>query len=167
MLPDVQRFPPHGTEFAILPCVPFAIRGNLVCPPCRVGLGSNSVLRTAVPETTVDKDGQPQPDDDDVGTTGKIATVQPESDPAPVKFPSQYDLRTSVSAREALHEPAHRFAGRGWCTAGLLGHKPDFTRGETGGHQALSTRTIGSAPRGTIIPSATCGGGDATEDSSS
>lgn len=122
MLPDVQGFPSHGAEFTIFSRVSFAVRGDLVCPPCCVGLGRDGVLRTAMPETTVDEDGQPQLDDDDVGTTRKIATVQPETDPPPVEFSSQHHLGTSVRARQALHEPADRFAGCGRCTTELPGH---------------------------------------------
>ena len=122
MLPDVQGFPPDGAEFAVLSRVAFAVRGDLVRPPRCVGLGRNGMLRTAVPETTVHEDSQAQPDDDDVGTTRKIATVQPESDPPSVELTSQRNLRTGIRTPQALHEPAHDLAGCGWRTMGLPGH---------------------------------------------
>lgn len=75
MFPDVQRIPPQGSEFAILPGIAFTVRGDLVCPPFGVCFRCHGVLRTPMPETSVHEDSQSQLHKNDIGTAWKILTV--------------------------------------------------------------------------------------------
>jgi hypothetical protein len=57
VLPHNNDAPSIGLQTSGGLYVPTFVRGNLVCPPFRVGLGRASVLDAAVPEATMDEYG--------------------------------------------------------------------------------------------------------------
>ena len=172
MLPDVQGFPARWrrSSRSFL-----ASRSRFVAilsaHHAALALGATACSGQPCQKQPSTKTAKPQPDDDDVGTTRKIATVQPESDPPSVELTSQRNLRTGIRTPQALHEPAHRPRWMRVAYDGPSRSRADCTRRVTqSDHHALDLITqhrSNFAPRRSIIEDwNSCRAVDAPEDNS-
>jgi hypothetical protein len=72
MLPDSDRTPAVLRHQPVRLGVTLSISLDLSSPPVRVGRRPCGMLRTTVPEATVDKNGHPGPPEDDIGFTTDV-----------------------------------------------------------------------------------------------
>ena len=125
MFPDSDHYPAGPCESIIGSTVSSDIRVELLPPPRRVGLREGLVVGTAVPETTIDKHGNSNPGEHDVGSgspdLGKRQIYAVPESPA-VKFAADRQLRAGVTATN----PAHP-SRVGWRRANRFRHEADGT----------------------------------------
>ena len=95
--------PANRGEFGILPGVAFGVLCELVRPPSLVVLRKHAMLWTCVPEAAVHKHGQTRAGKDDIGSTRKIAAVDPEAEAAGVEFPAECQFRFCRGPGHAAH----------------------------------------------------------------
>ena len=113
MFPDMERPPPEGGKFHVLPSVAFSVCRDLLAPPSCVRFRSDRVFGTAMPEAPIYKDRQSKPHQDYVWPTRKISTMQPKAHTPPVQLATESPLRPSVLATKPPHERTD-VRGRGW-----------------------------------------------------
>lgn len=120
VLPHAQHQPTLFTQQTVTAAIPLPIGVDFVAPPLGVGLRRCAVIRAAVPEASVDLDGEPRPAEEDVWPTWHSADVDPESEPSSVQFGAQRKLWPRPRCCETGHECRNLRAGRR--RAGSRGH---------------------------------------------
>jgi len=105
MLPHAHNEPALLEQLRVRISVPAAVRFDLLPPPIGVLLRPRTVLRTPVPETTVDEYSDAQPREGDVRATTEAwqSVVDSEAKAVPVKKRSDCSLGSSVALTLGLH----------------------------------------------------------------
>ena len=67
MFPDPNRLPTEGVQPLIGIGIPGSVGFDFLAPEIGIALWPRSVLGTAVPKASVDKDGYPRTREDDIG----------------------------------------------------------------------------------------------------
>lgn len=113
VLPDSDREPTHISEPSNSFAISFSITSQFWRPICSIGYRYLAMLRTRVPETAIEEDGDPSSSKCDVRHHGSSlidmnGMVHSESCSGPVKSRPQPHLRACVLARSGSHSDASR-----------------------------------------------------------
>lgn len=106
MLPNADDFPPTVPEHLIYGAVTVYVGGEFSLPPLGVGLGESLVVRTTVPKTAVDENGNPYPSENDVWSSAaeprewQIHTISKAS---AMEFTADGHLRFGVTIADSAH----------------------------------------------------------------
>ena len=106
MLPEAQHRPTPGAQELIGPPIALGIRSELLGPPFRVAFGYGPVVRTAVPEASVDEDRQFPISPPDVHSESLIrqgTEINPVPDPGGVKKLSYGHLAPGIASLLPRH----------------------------------------------------------------
>ncbi len=110
VLPAADDGPASGAEPLIGVSIPLLIALDFLRPVPAVGsMNAPAVLGAAVPEASVDEDGDPWPREHDVGLPPEMrlgATVDEVAQAETVKGPTQGKLRSGVTAALVAHAPS-------------------------------------------------------------
>lgn len=101
VFPEPEHGPTLFGESAVGVPVPVDVPPQFLAPPLLAGRGGRSVLRTRVPETTVDEDHEPGPGEDHVPAPAwhpREWMVHAEPQACSMQFPAQGDLGRGVPA---------------------------------------------------------------------
>jgi len=112
VLPDVHHGPPESLERSVRLSVASAVATDLREPEGGVRLRHSTVLRTAMPKTPVNKDGDPDPSERDIRTPGKATAAHVVAQAGSMECPPQEKLRRSAQTPHARHETAPLRRGR-------------------------------------------------------
>lgn len=106
MLPEAQHPPTLRFEHSRRVAVAFSVRGELGSPPVTVASRARSVLRTPVPEATVDEHCQPLARKRDIDGPSALAW-DGEGDPVPeaarMKLTTERNFRSGVASTSSRH----------------------------------------------------------------
>lgn len=114
VFPHTYDGPARRLELFVGVTIPRHISRQFFGPPVGIRLGPGRVLRTAVPEATIDEDSYPRPEENDIRPalhTRENFAVDPVTQPQPVQFPAQGHFGSRVPPGLPLH-PSKRFRGR-------------------------------------------------------
>ena len=146
-LPHDSDSPTCFEELALRTVVPLDIALELGLPEVGPGgrRGCVTAPRMAVPETAMNKANGTVATQDNIGLSGEIPDMEPESESAPVKRPSKGEFRFGVLPRYARHHSRPRglvddVSHRLLCSPVRSSRNPDFTRGQP--QDQASTRSI-------------------------
>jgi hypothetical protein len=117
VLPRPDHAPSYLAQALVGLTVSRDITIELGAPPVGICLGSYGVLRTAVPEASVNEDGNQRSCEGDIGTTRKAGDVHSVAEPSTVKLAAESTLRLGARRPQVGHEPADcrtRRWGLGW-----------------------------------------------------
>jgi hypothetical protein len=77
------------------------------------------MCRAGMPKAAVHEDGQPEPRQDEIGSTGKILALEAKPNARRVQGSTESDLGPCVACSLPRHELAHLLRGRRWATSGF------------------------------------------------
>ena len=97
MFPDVQDVPSKPPQFLRRFSVSLLVFLNLLRLEAIIRFGLNIMFWTAMPETTIHKDGHLLADKDNVRRAMKIAPMQPETKTARMQRRTQLSLRLRIT----------------------------------------------------------------------
>lgn len=106
MLPDAYHCPIVVLEDAGRFGVPLSVSRKLLTPKSCICFRTSAMLRTGMPETAVDIDGNSCRSKDDIGSRphpGNRGTIDAESKSAAVKLRTKGKLRRGITATDARH----------------------------------------------------------------
>lgn len=86
VLPRPDNEPAVPLESHAVANIPIPVSIELVFPPQRIRFGRHSVLRTAMPETSINEDSHPGSGEYDVWPPRKAANVHPVPQPTAMQF---------------------------------------------------------------------------------
>jgi hypothetical protein len=88
-------------ESVIISPITSDISVELGAPPLRIGLGSNGMIRAAMPKATVNKDGDPCSCQGDIWTSRRTLKIDPEAHSSPMQFSPKRQLGSCACRGEA------------------------------------------------------------------
>lgn len=111
VLPHSQHRPAEIPKSFVRAQVSCDVRIELGPPPLGVGPGWDAVLRAAMPEATVNEDGQADAGECDIRTTWQHPHIDPKTHATSMQLASQSHLRACPARPEVRHEAADSLTG--------------------------------------------------------
>ena len=107
-LPDDENPPVEGPQCLFVAPIPSDILSELPRPETDSGLGCIGVPAAfvAMPEATVDEDHQPPPREHEIGATGQVLPVQPETEAELVRNSANDEFGLGVPTLDPGHHLA-------------------------------------------------------------